>query len=75
MTDTIEVCPACSTSRIYRRKPAMFDTDRSGDTEYVCEMCGKNFDDPAERESRASGNVQNGTSKALLEADPEDYPR
>lgn len=75
MTRTVEASPRCDTANIYQRTSSMFDKQRSGDTAFVCEQCGHNFEKPVRRENQGTGNEQRGAARALLDANPEEYPK
>lgn len=68
--DTVQVCPGCDSARIYRLRRSISGGHATHDFKFTCRACGANFDDPAERERKGSGNIRSGTLAAAL-ADPD----
>jgi len=53
---TVEACPECDSTDIYRRMPSVQDRDH--DHAWVCMSCGERFDDPEVRERGAQGGIR-----------------
>jgi hypothetical protein len=64
----IEVCPECDR--------ASFETNHQPDyPDYWCHQCEHRFNTPNKREPKNNGSsTRKGTSKKLLDANPEDWP-
>jgi len=64
----IEVCPNCD-------RPDHETNHQPDQLDYWCFTCGHRFDEPEQREQKNNGSeTRKGTSKKLLDANPEDWP-
>ena len=61
--DMVIACPECDSGQIKRR------TSEQSVTNWKCGICRAEFDEPVERERRATGTVS-GLAGRLLDADP-----
>ncbi|WP_251342405.1 hypothetical protein [Haloplanus halophilus] len=71
MSDLITVCPACDSPAIKPRTPAKFDSPDHQASEWYCNDCQHQFDEPVRRERRGGGG-RNGLAGKLVDADPDD---
>ena len=71
MTETVEACPECNRTDIYKRKGSV--QGYQFDHRYRCEICGHTFDRPITKERGSGGNVASqGLARKLWEMDKDE---
>lgn len=73
--DEIPVCPECDSASISANVGTNYPNPAAGHG-WRCKQCSATFDEPVRREPYPNGNqTRSGPAKALLDADPDDYPK
>ncbi|QGX95917.1 hypothetical protein EI982_14545 [Haloplanus rallus] len=70
--DQITACPACDAATIKPRNPGKPSSPPAHTTNWYCESCGAQFDEPVERERYTAGGGRSGLAGKLARADPDD---
>jgi len=73
----VTACPACDSTKLYRRSRSIQRKQGEYDYTWRCEACGERFDDPTVREKHhnAINFEHDSLPDKLLRADPDEVSR
>jgi hypothetical protein len=72
MSDTITACPECDSCSIKPRNPGKPSSPPSHTTNWYCNECGAQFDEPVERARHTKAGGRSGLARDLVEAESGD---